>query len=320
MDEQLNKVNSKLESLNFSSAIKALIAKFKGVATWSFPAKILLTALIGGLGGSSFVGFLSEYATYVYCVSYGIRPPAEGIPYLKASVTAASIFLLTSGSTIFIAVLLAIKYIMGNLTVIESIFSRLKSDKDDTLLDKIRNELASPSRQAIRNLNWKQFLFILVPVFILLGWFLAFSILTKTDVITDPTFFQRHSAHTISILLSSFFLIPAIVIWRPASLWWVAAIASITNVFFWITLLFTPKYHAELLQAIGYGGGLPITIELKEKSSAPINGQVNLLLRTGSSIIILEPKSSLITEISIDQIAKIQHGTGGLYRMETKLP
>jgi len=63
---------------------------FKDLWGWywalSFPIKILVTALVSSLGGGTYVAFVAEFASYVYALNLGFRPPFEGIPYLRVAV------------------------------------------------------------------------------------------------------------------------------------------------------------------------------------------------------------------------------------------
>ena len=61
------------------------------------PLKLAVGAILGIVTGPGLLGFLSEYATYRYSLYYGLRPPLEGIPYLRAAVTLGS-FVLGSNS------------------------------------------------------------------------------------------------------------------------------------------------------------------------------------------------------------------------------
>ncbi|MFY1862145.1 hypothetical protein ACOTB5_29975 [Achromobacter xylosoxidans] len=84
------------------------IARFvKSFVQWSLPAKLLVTAIVGLLGGG-FLGYNAEYATYNYAIQYGFRTPIEGIPYLRAAVTFGSFFLLLSGVAVFVTVWLVL--------------------------------------------------------------------------------------------------------------------------------------------------------------------------------------------------------------------
>jgi hypothetical protein len=69
---------------------KELWDKYAGLV---FPLKLLIGTVLGIALGPGFVGLLSEYATYYYAIDLGIRPPLEGIPYLKSAVTAGSLLL-----------------------------------------------------------------------------------------------------------------------------------------------------------------------------------------------------------------------------------
>ena len=68
---------------------------------WSLPRRILVSILVGFIAGPGLIGFLSEYATYLYALGADVRPPVEGIPYLRASVTLFSMTLATLVGLIF---------------------------------------------------------------------------------------------------------------------------------------------------------------------------------------------------------------------------
>lgn len=63
---------------------------FKDLWDWywalSFPIKILVTALVSSLGGGTYIAFTAEFASYLYALNLGFRPPFEGIPYLRVAV------------------------------------------------------------------------------------------------------------------------------------------------------------------------------------------------------------------------------------------
>lgn len=71
--------------------------------TWVY--KRLLPAILGALVGSNLVGFASEYATYSYALSIGMRPPVEGIPYLQSIVTIGTLFLSIATMVLFVILL-----------------------------------------------------------------------------------------------------------------------------------------------------------------------------------------------------------------------
>ena len=78
--------------------IKNIIDRY---AALSVLFKLLISSSIGILAGASFIGFISEYATYYYAISYGVRLPVEGVPYLSITITLISILILVSSITTF---------------------------------------------------------------------------------------------------------------------------------------------------------------------------------------------------------------------------
>lgn len=67
----------------------------------SIPVKLILGGLIGAIGGSGYIGFLSEYATYYYAWDNSFRIPAEGSPYLKIAITSITFLIILASSFLF---------------------------------------------------------------------------------------------------------------------------------------------------------------------------------------------------------------------------
>jgi hypothetical protein len=107
---------------------------------------------------------------------------------------------------------------------------------------------------------------------------------------------------------------------RPALLWWLAALASLVNVVFWMFVLFNPNYHAQILRHIGYGVGIPIVVELKEDAGERLIGVKYLILRSSASLMLYDEEVNKIIEIPIDRVAKITHDAGGLFDLKSNLP
>ena len=81
-----------------------IIEKAKAIVPWSISAKLVLSSLLGLFGAAGLLGYLSKYATYNNAIHFGIRPPLEGIPYLRPAVAFGSLFLLLSGAAIFMLI------------------------------------------------------------------------------------------------------------------------------------------------------------------------------------------------------------------------
>lgn len=60
------------------------------IAQLSVWRRILVSTLLGSLGGSTFLGLLNIYAAYNYCFWFGVRLPVEGLPFLSLAVSLLS--------------------------------------------------------------------------------------------------------------------------------------------------------------------------------------------------------------------------------------
>ena len=83
---------------------KELVAPYLDLA---LAVKLAVGALIGLIAGPGLLGYVSEYATYWFAFHEGIRPPLEGIPYLRTAVTTSSFALALLSALAFIVALLA---------------------------------------------------------------------------------------------------------------------------------------------------------------------------------------------------------------------
>lgn len=82
--------------------------KVKNKIDQSIGYKLLISSFLGAVGGAGFMGFISEYATYIYALNYGIRLPVEGVPYLKIAITTSSFMLLFFSGLSFFAIYLVL--------------------------------------------------------------------------------------------------------------------------------------------------------------------------------------------------------------------
>ncbi len=82
--------------------------------------------LLTVLGGSGLLGILSEFATYSYAIYYGFRPPVEGIPYLRVTITLVSFVLVIISMVTIIVIYLIAKF---NLKLYSHIQTRIKTKR-----------------------------------------------------------------------------------------------------------------------------------------------------------------------------------------------
>ena len=305
MHIQIAEIKLKVKSFHMFNHIRNIIP-------WTVPLKLLLSSILGILGGAGLLGYLSEYATYYYAIYYGIRPPLEGIPYLKASVTFGSLFLLLTGALIFtLTTFMLMSFIWyidalpkGAKWVLNLFDGYEKHDSD--YVGRLLNYLRSLS-------NWILFVGCLLFSLISTALIIGFSYDPETENLGKIT---------LSILTFIYFFSISLIVVKPASVWWQAMIVVIAYFSISIYLLFIPEKYSRLLRLLGYGGGLSVQIDLNEKKANQKANKKNvyLLLRTNEALIVYDKESNEINEIPRNQINQINHDAVGLQKLPYMLP
>jgi len=227
------------------------------VSRWALPLKFLVSAALGAVAGSSVLGFLLEYATYSYSLAYGFRPPVEGIPYLRAILTGASFALLVTGSALAAGIL------------------HLMRDRQG-LAFKVSN-----------------------TTHLVLGvFFLACLGVALVLWLSCRLFAPQQLCSALPLSLGSLplgFLIGALLgaaaaafaAWRPNLVWWFSLSAVAIYYLSVVGIMFSPSYYAALLRYTGFGGGLPVSLEVeprRDRVSVEVRG--HLMLRTSSTLVL----------------------------------
>lgn len=290
--------------------IKELWEKYIGLA---LPLKLILGALVGIILGPGLIGFLSEYATYNYAIQLGIRPPLEGIPYLKTAVTAGSLFL-----TIVVAVIFLISRFIAS-AIAEQLASYLRQisglvNSALSLIRRITFGLVEvprfEHREAISKImSFSPKLAILFSFIVAIGFFLGVYIFFRIEGDTD--------ALRNGIFAGTYILIALLTTWSKKAVWWVSISSAILFYAFSFILLFNVNYYSEFLRFVGYGGGSKVTVSFKEDES--ISNEYYMLLRTTESLICMSNNSTVITEIPIEKVHKVSYKISG-QGSEYKLP
>lgn len=242
----------------------------------TFPWRILLSALMVFLSGPALIGFLSEYATYWYAINKGVRPPVEGIPYLSATVTFASLAIVLAASIAFYLSRAIVRYFIGNVVVSFEGYTKLPSMILGLLKRSFSFESTSLNRtidhvggitDKIRNVSPKGIItlsiVIALAVFGLSYWRL--SVLQDAKAIEGAIAF---SIYSIALILS---------LWRQFVMKFIAFLSVVLFYFFSVSLLFNQTYYSEFLKLTGFGGGQVISINLKDQSK-PV--EMELILRS----------------------------------------
>jgi hypothetical protein len=286
------------------------MSKLRGIGDWSLPARVLLFGVVSALSGAGIVSFLVEFATYTYALSYGFRPPVEGIPYLRSTVTLMSLLLVILG-----AVAIAIMYLIVFLA--PSLFFGRRED----------GTLSGVIPQWIRALSRRNALLsvliasILVVCFTYLGKPViesGFRPLQQVGVVLQGP--RTWQSFAIAVVIGLWVMVDLL---RNPSHGWGVILAYVLLIYSSVVfLLFDPRFHAGLLRVTGFGGGAQVVIQLAEHdtSGGPIELKTYLMLRTSEVLITFDPDKEVFREYPVDRVQRISYAAGGLHELPVKLP
>lgn len=270
-----------------------IIEKYLGL---SLPIKLILSSLVFIVAGPGFFYFLTEYATYFYLVSLGVRVPFEGVPYLSATVALLSVILALLAAVIFFVTRLIIASIGAQIVGTISNLS--------FMVDKGLNEYRKQGGKLFYKLNFSSILssierlslkniIILCCVFIMI---ISLIILLINEI--NPI-----KGKTKLIIVISFYTTTALfTLWSKAVSWFVAVIVVLLFYVCSIGFLLDSERYKVFLQVVGYGGGIPIEVEYREKSKID---SLNLVIRTSTSLLSEKNGSGEYIEIPTINIKKI---------------
>ena len=294
--------------------VGSLTQKMKGVLQWAMPMKLMLGALLGALGSAGLLGYLSEFATYSYAIHYGFRPPVEGIPYLRATIAYGSFFLLVTGALIFaISVLLIRQAIQLFLNVPLFAKKLIGSVAGDWKIFSVGDTITFLSTRPMSQIA---FISIFVAAFCAI---FMYGFAMAGNAIDDSA---KVSATSLAASYGAFGFIVTLAISRKGAIWWMAATATIAYFILWLVVLFSPTQYSQFLRIVGHGGGMPVTIELRDpdKSASFSKQGYYLMIRSTDAFIFYSDKERRFIEVPRDQIRSVSHETGGLRGLPHKLP
>ncbi|WP_205952147.1 hypothetical protein [Pantoea stewartii] len=262
----------------------------------SIPFKIVITGLVGALGGSGYIGFLSEYATYYYAWENAFRIPAEGSPYLKIAISSITFIAILFSASIYILFYALIKSVQY--------YSHLFK-----LLEKPTENLGGISRKIVKLLiimnkpiekDKAKKLIVYLILFFTIFFFCVFYFGTSNHSDNNqkpPLWFMF-----IASLLSAFlYALPIIALTYKEMTVPIAISMALVFLVASPFILFNQQVYSKILQEIGYGGG--INIEVSQENN---KNEFKLLLRTTDSLFVKSRESSAI-EIPLSEIKEIKY-------------
>lgn len=287
------------------AAVKPWFHALVSAANWVWPVKFLVGAVLSVIAGGGVLSFLLENATHLYALTYGFRPPVEGLPYLRTLVSSGSAILLLLAASI--AALL-----MGIFGGMARMMAR-HGDKVAIDLTKVKLWIA---------------ILISLSGWLLLSTLLYFGEKTRGSLgqycgwpllhcDPKPNFSLGYLAYSLAILFPMFFMM-----FRPAFAW-VATTGAIAAYYVWVSSnILPPDEYARLLRSTGFGGGMSVAVETRQSDAgcASLTLTGYLLLRTTENLIVYESPSERIHEVPVRCVGKISYGTGGMSSLDYKLP
>jgi len=282
----------------------------------SLVGKLLISGAVSAIGGSGLVGFVSEYAAYSFAVYYGIRPPLEGIPFLRVAVTALTFGVFVGGATVFLAILaasqLAVWYVYSLLRQILAVPRMLQKLivrhlPTSVKLLKIKFPLLPQPEELVT-----RYLMPRTPrqISILVA---SFAVVIFFGNLVDGSFERSGTQFALLVIAAQFLLVSLtlLLLWRRAL---VIPLAAISTLIFFILLpatLFHAPSYGRLLRGHGYGGGAEVTIALLSEDGRLEPGPTGfLVIRTTNALILLSRDGHMLRELplavvgSVDQTAR----------------
>ncbi|WP_293773000.1 hypothetical protein [uncultured Pantoea sp.] len=261
----------------------------------SIPVKLILGGLIGAIGGSGYIGFLSEYATYYYAWDNSFRIPAEGSPYLKIAITSITFLIILASSFLFAGF-----YAMVKMTVY---FNKMIAIPQNLILQ--RRGVNKSVKIAILVFNTpikKEYLkrFLIWIAIILFLALMTIGITAKTQS-ASPDSLTYPAIAVLSSIATALYILPLVAISYKKTL---IPISISMSLFFIVAsplFLFNQNAYSTILRVIGYGGGVKVVINNQRKPEYS-----SLLLRTTDSIFIRQENQNPI-EIPLSEVKEIKY-------------
>lgn len=240
-------------------------------SAFSLPARFLIGATVSAIGSAGAVGVITKLGAYWFVLYYGVRTPADGIPYVAETAAIISVLILTSGSICYLIVYVCMLLIGQFLQFIGVLAPNgvflLTSKRSSLRLFIILFALQAP---AMLLMPWAPFAMVL--------WFQAAAAIVTLAI---TAFIQAGGG--------------------PSAL--AACVLTVASFF----LLWLPPTYGWFLRTIGHGGGRYCTVHLRgELSPQTINGY--LIVRTGTALLMFDGKEETI-EIPLDEVVRIHQST-----------
>src|SRR5258706_7448712 len=218
----------------------------------SLGIRLTVGVLLGAIGSSSLIGFLSEYAAVSYTLANGVRLPTEGLPYLRYAATAISfsLFILALGS--FFGIYAFLSFLL-----------------------KVAFMHSRRAPENVGSLPLLKYLLVFGPGAVVATQPLVGTMSLGVGRNLFPEYVPLITVSAVIALLLVFGR-------RPQWLTWFTLVVYVVGTIAIVGILFTPKLYGGMLAFIRFGGGVPIEITRNCRDVSPCvsKSQGNLFLRT----------------------------------------
>ena len=258
-----------------------MLAKLKTFAneilSLSLGIRITIGVLLGAIGSSSVIGFLSEYAGVNYALAYGVRLPTEGLPYLRYAATGVS----------FLLFILALGTFFGIYGLLRFL---------------LRVTVNAANTEGGAELPLRKYLVVFGPGATIATQPLMQSLTIAVDKFHLPEYTPISVVLSVVVLLLVFGR-------KPQWLNWFTLAAYTLGTVSILVALFTPRLYGEMLKFIRFGGGVPIEITRNCKDIVPCDSVSlgNLFLRTQDYFLLVRTTDKRITEIPSSSVIQYRY-------------
>lgn len=268
-----------------------------------WPLKMICAAFLSVITGSGILTFLLENAMYNYALTFGFRPPLDGIELVQPIVAVANIQL------IFAAAIL-----VGTTSIILKIYNYAMKHRSG-----VEDEENLPKKfQRTRPL----YAIPLIIAFSAVNAVLIQAILhwTVSNFSSASSLYILSRAIPIGILAFLIAISTAFMVWRPQFSF--VGTAAIVLIYYTCTgAVHLPPYEvARQLRIFGYGGGTEIIIEIAKHGERSQSFKTHLLARSDKWIIIYNEVEKEIIEVPVSEVKRITLKEGGLRNIGFRLP
>jgi hypothetical protein len=257
-----------------------LIKRFLSLPLWK---KVIFSSIISAIGSGTIIGFSSRFSLYYYAYKQGIRVPLEGVEYLSVSVGIISsiAFLFTTFGALTIDTILKL---LGS-KLMKKIFPDKRTGKENVLTNSVS-------------------VFLIIVLFYFFGKNIPDLIGYNGDLsgfIGLGLLFTKSIAIVLLILIV-YFLPP-----KPGFRYFLTKAVVFVGICGVLITSFNQRTYKSFLEKIKYGGDTQIIIEYRKADNSEDYLTGGLLLKTKKYLIIKSNSPSMITEIPLNRVSKVDY-------------